>query len=199
MGTDSTCNDCSCGDDAHGTPGLHSLGEATSRRDFIYWTAGAMAAVGAGAVAWPLLDSMNPAADTLAMSTTEVDLSNIKAGEGKTVMWQGKPVFVRHRTPEEIKAAQDANNAQMVDPQTDATRVKKGHEEWLVVVGVCTHLGCVPVGERPTENRGEFGGWFCPCHGSQYDTSGRIRKGPAPKNLEVPNYAFTSDTQIKIG
>ncbi len=158
-----------------------------------------MAAVGAGAVAWPLLDSMNPAADTLAMSTTEVDISNIKPGEGKTVMWQGKPVFVRHRTPEEIKAAQDSDSAQMVDQQKDSTRVKKGKEEWLVVVGVCTHLGCVPVGEKPTENRGEFGGWFCPCHGSQYDTSGRIRKGPAPKNLEVPNYAFTSDTQIKIG
>jgi len=156
-----------------------------------------MAAVGAGAVAWPLLNSMEPAADTLAMSTTEVDVSGIAPGVGKTVMWQGKPVFVRHRTPEEIAEAQKADSAQMVDPEKDSARVQK--PEWLIVVGVCTHLGCVPVGETPTENRGEFGGWFCPCHGSQYDTSGRIRKGPAPKNLAVPPYKFVSDTQVRIG
>ena len=185
MGTEGGCHDCSCG-----------AGE-TSRRDFIYMTAGAMAAVGAGAVAWPMLNSMEPAADTLAMSTTEVSLADIPAGTGKTVMWQGKPVFVRHRTPEEIAEAQKADGASMVDPEADAKRVQK--PEWLVVVGVCTHLGCVPVGEKPTENRGEFGGWFCPCHGSQYDTSGRIRKGPAPRNLDVPKYAFLSDTSIRIG
>jgi ubiquinol-cytochrome c reductase iron-sulfur subunit len=175
---------------AHGQDGA-------SRRDFIYMTAGAMAVVGAGAVAWPLVNSMNPAADTLAMSTTDVTISDIPLGVGKTVMWQGKPVFVRHRTPEEIQEAAAVNIADLRDPQTDADRVKK--PEWLVVVGICTHLGCVPVGEKPTENRGEFGGWFCPCHGSQYDTSGRIRKGPAPLNLAVPPYTFTSDTQIKIG
>jgi ubiquinol-cytochrome c reductase iron-sulfur subunit len=188
--TGENCTDCACaGDTGHGA----------SRRDFIYMTAGAMAAVGAGAVAWPLVNSMNPAADTLAMSTTEVDISGIQAGVGKTVVWQGKPVFVRHRTPAEIQEAVAADSASMVDPQKDADRVKPGHAEWLIVVGICTHLGCVPVGESPTENRGEFGGWFCPCHGSQYDTSGRIRKGPAPKNLAVPPYTFTSDTQIKIG
>ncbi len=180
-----------------GTDTTHPEEHGATRRDFIYWTAGAMAAVGAGAVAWPLIDSMEPAADTLAMSTTEVDISNIPAGTGKTVMWQGKPVFVRRRTPDEIAEAQKVDVSTLRDPETDAKRVQK--PEWLVVVGVCTHLGCVPVGEVPTENRGEFGGWFCPCHGSQYDTSGRIRKGPAPKNLAVPPYKFTSDTNIKIG
>lgn len=168
-----------------------------SRRDFIYMAAGAMATVGAGAVAWPLLNSMEPAADTLAMSTTEVDISAIPAGEGKTVMWQGKPVFVRHRTPAEIKEAEDADSTPLRDPARDEDRVKK--PDWLIVVGICTHLGCVPIGEKPTENRGEFGGWFCPCHGSQYDTSGRIRKGPAPKNLAVPPYTFVSDTLVRIG
>jgi len=185
MGSNGNCSDCSC------------TASHPSRRDFIYMTAGAMAAVGAGAVAWPLVQSMEPAADTLAMSTTEVSLADIPAGTGKTVMWQGKPVFVRHRTPEEIKEAQDADSAAMVDPEKDSARVQK--PEWLIVVGVCTHLGCVPIGEKPTENRGEFGGWFCPCHGSQYDTSGRIRKGPAPRNLDVPKYTFLSDTSVRIG
>lgn len=172
-------------------------GNGASRRDFIYMTAGAMAVVGAGAVAWPMVQSMNPAADTLALSTTEVDISKVQPGEAITVMWQGKPVFVRRRTPDEIKSAQDADNAAMIDKQADAKRVQK--PEWLVVVGVCTHLGCVPVGQKSMENRGEFGGWFCPCHGSQYDTSGRIRKGPAPQNLAVPPYKFVSDTLIRIG
>lgn len=180
------------GSDAH-TSGGHDA----TRRDFIYWTAGAMAAVGAGAVAWPMIHSMNPAADTLAMATTEVDISKIEPGQAVTVMWQGKPVFVRRRTPEEIASAEASDGAEMVDKQADAKRVQK--KEWLVVVGVCTHLGCVPVGQKMTENRGEFGGWFCPCHGSQYDTSGRIRKGPAPKNLDVPKYTFVSDTLIRIG
>ncbi len=188
MGTHSTSNDSSAtGQSSHDA----------SRRDFIYMTAGAMAAVGAGAVAWPLVNSMNPAADTLALSTTEVSLSDIPLGVGKTVMWQGKPVFVRHRTPDEITEATQGDTATLRDPQKDADRVKK--PEWLIVVGICTHLGCVPVGEKPTENRGEFGGWFCPCHGSQYDTSGRIRKGPAPLNLAVPPYKFLSDTSIQIG
>lgn len=159
--------------------------------------AGAFGAVGAGAVAWPIIQSMNPAADTLAMSTTEVDLTPIQPGQAITVMWRGKPVFVRRRTPEEIAEAEKVNVAELRDKQSDQDRVKK--PEWLIVVGICTHLGCVPVGQKPTENRGEFGGWFCPCHGSEYDTSGRIRKGPAPKNLEVPQYTFLSDTLVRIG
>ena len=115
------------------------------------------------------------------------------------MLWRGKPVFVRQRTPEEIKAARDVNLGSLPDPQSDAARVKAGHDNWLIVVGICTHLGCVPVGNKPTQERGEYGGWFCPCHGSQYDTSGRIRKGPAPANLSVPPYEFEGDTKIKIG
>ncbi|MFN7610986.1 MAG: ubiquinol-cytochrome c reductase iron-sulfur subunit, partial [bacterium] len=138
-----------------------------------------------------------PAADVLALSTTEVDLSKIPVGQSLTVMWRGKPVFVKHRTAEEIAAAKDVNVSQLPDPETDDVRVKK--PEWLVAVGVCTHLGCVPTGQGMTDNKGEFNGWFCPCHGSAYDTSGRIRKGPAPKNLVVPPYAFLNDTTIKIG
>ncbi len=160
-------------------------------------TAAAFGAVGAGAVAWPIIQSMNPAADTLAMSTTEVDLTPIQVGQAITVMWRGKPVFVRRRTPEEIAEAEKVNVADLRDKQTDEVRVQK--PEWLIVVGICTHLGCVPVGQKPVENRGEFGGWFCPCHGSHYDTSGRIRKGPAPTNLAVPEYKFLSDTLVRIG
>ena len=160
-------------------------------------TAAAFGAVGAGAVAWPIIQSMNPAADTLAMSTTEVDLTPIQVGQAITVMWRGKPVFVRRRTPEEIAEAEKVNVADLRDKQTDEVRVQK--PEWLIVVGICTHLGCVPVGQKPDENRGEFGGWFCPCHGSHYDTSGRIRKGPAPTNLAVPEYKFLSDTLVRIG
>ncbi len=168
-----------------------------TRRDFIFMTAGAMAAVGAAAVAWPVISTLSPAADTLAMSTTEVDLAPIQVGQAITVMWQGKPVFVRRRTPDEIQKAKTDDSAAMVDKETDDKRVQK--PEWLIVVGICTHLGCVPQGQKVTENRGEFGGWFCPCHGSQYDTSGRIRKGPAPKNLVVPAYKFLTDTTIRIG
>jgi ubiquinol-cytochrome c reductase iron-sulfur subunit len=171
-------------------------GTAT-RRDFLALTATAMGALGAVAFAVPLVDTMNPAADTLAQSTTEVDLKPVAVGQAIQVKWQGKPVFVRHRTPEEIKAAQDVNLAELRDPQADKDRVIK--PEWLVVVGICTHLGCIPLGTKPNDSRGEFGGWFCPCHGSQYDTSGRIRKGPAPKDLLVPDYYFTSDTSILIG
>ncbi len=144
--------------------------------------------------AWPFIDSMNPAADVLALSTTEVDLSPIAPGQGITVMWRGKPVFIRRRTAEEIKTAQETSIDDLPDPETDSARVKEGKEEWLVLVGVCTHLGCIPIGET-----GEYGGWFCPCHGSHYDTSGRIRKGPAPTNLGVPEYAFISDNVIRIG
>ena len=171
---------------------MHHEGE--TRRDFIVLTAQAMMGVGAAAAIWPFIHSMNPSADVLAMSTTEVDLSPIAVGQSIKVMWQGKPVFVRHRTPEEIKAAEDVNMDDLKDPQPDSARVKPGKAEWLIMVGVCTHLGCVPIGEA-----GEYHGWFCPCHGSVYDTSGRIRKGPAPKNLIVPPYEFVSDTQVKIG
>jgi ubiquinol-cytochrome c reductase iron-sulfur subunit len=165
-----------------------------TRRDFLYIATASVGAVGAAAVAWPLINSMNPDASVLALSSTEVDLTPVAEGQIITVKWQGKPVFISHRTPKEIKEAQAVNNADLRDPQTDAQRVKKGKDQWLVVIGICTHLGCVPIGHE-----GEYDGWFCPCHGSQYDTSGRIRKGPAPLNLAVPPYEFTSDKAIKIG
>lgn len=168
-----------------------------SRRDFLLYSTTALGVVGAGLAVWPFVDSMNPAADTLALSTTMVDLSPIAEGQAITVMWRGKPVFVRHRTAAEIEAARKEDVKTLPDPQADDIRVKK--PEWLIVVGICTHLGCIPLGQKPSDPRGEFGGWFCPCHGSQYDTSGRIRKGPAPRNLDVPNYSFQSDTSIRIG
>jgi ubiquinol-cytochrome c reductase iron-sulfur subunit len=174
-----------------------SSGDGETRRDFLTLTAGAFGAVGAGIFAWPFIDSLNPAADTLAMATVEVDLTPLEAGQSLTVMWRGKPVFIRHRTQKEIDAAKAADSADLRDKQLDSERVKK--DQWIVMVGVCTHLGCVPLGQKVTQPKGEFGGWFCPCHGSHYDTSGRIRKGPAPKNLAVPNYEFVSDTLIKIG
>ena len=165
-----------------------------NRRDFIHIAAGA-AAVGAGAMAaWPLVNSMNPAADTLALSTIEFDLTKVQEGQQVVIKWQGKPVFVRYRTPAEIQQARADDRANLKDPQTDADRVKPGHQQYLVVIGSCTHLGCVP-----TFGAGDFGGWFCPCHGSHYDTSGRIRKGPAPANLVVPTYDYVSDTRVKIG
>ena len=167
------------------------------RRDFLQLTAAGFGVVGVAAAATPLINYLNPAKDTLALASTEVDVSGIAEGEGRTVMWRGKPVFIRHRTAEEIEEAKTADLATMVDKETDSDRVQ--NEKWLVVVGICTHLGCVPTGQKSTEERGEYDGWFCPCHGSQYDTSGRIRKGPAPKNLPVPPYEFLSDTVIKIG
>lgn len=140
---------------------------------------------------------MNPAQDTLAVSTTEIDIAPIQVGQAVTVMWRGKPVFIRHRTAEEISAAAAVDVESLRDKQADKDRVKK--DEWLIAIGVCTHLGCIPLGQKAGEPKGEFGGWFCPCHGSHYDTSGRIRKGPAPKNLEVPTYSFVSDTLVRIG
>jgi len=186
--TEGTC----CGGGCHG-------GEEASRREFIYLAAGGMGAVGVGAVVWPLVDSMNPAADTLALSTIEVDLSPIAVGQAITVMWRGAPVFIRRRTAEEIAKAHtvDGEVSTLRDPQLDKDRVKKA--EWLIVKGVCTHLGCVPQGQKITEMRGQYGGYFCSCHGSQYDTSGRIMAGPAPKNLEVPPYSFVTDTVVRIG
>ena len=176
-----------------------------SRREFLAYTAGAMGTVGAAAAVWPMVNSMNPAADTLALSTVEVDVSKLKEGESMTVTWRGKPVFIRYRTQKEIEEAKAVNVAELRDPQTDEERFKqsvidgKPAEQWLVVVGVCTHLGCIPLGQKPTDPHGEFDGWFCPCHGSQYDSAARIRKGPAPLNLEVPPYKFTDATHIKIG
>ena len=167
------------------------------RRDFLQMVTMAVGGVGAACVLWPFVDSMNPAADTLAESTLEVDISGIPPGEGKTVMWQGSPVFIRHRTPEEILYAQKTPVSDLLDPQSDSDRVKK--PEWLVVVGVCTHLGCVPTGQKPTEPRGSYKGWLCPCHGSQFDISGRVCRGPAPLNLPVPPYTFMDDHTIKIG
>lgn len=176
---------------------MAEMEEGATRRDFINVVSGAVGAVGAAAAAWPLINQMNPAADTLALASTEVDLSGVDVGMSITVVWRGKPVFIRHRTEKEIEEADDVDVAELRDPQTDAERVKK--PEWLVVVGICTHLGCVPLGQKPTDERGEYDGWFCPCHGSAYDTSGRIRKGPAPLNLPIPPYEFTGDTAIKIG
>ena len=168
-----------------------------TRRDFLILTASALGAVGAAIAVWPFIDTLNPARDTLALSTTEVDLSPIQAGQRLTVPWRGKPVFIDHRTPEEIRAAQQVDVSSLPDPEPDSARVKK--PEWLVMIGVCTHLGCIPLGQKPGDSRGAYDGWFCPCHGSVYDTSGRIRQGPAPTNLAVPPYEFTSDTAIKIG
>ncbi len=176
-----------------GTAGQVKGDEAT-RRDFLYIATGAVGAIGAAYAVWPFIHQMNPSKDTLALATIEVDLGAIESGQSVKVMWQGKPVFVRNRTDKEIEEARDVDLSSLRDPETDEQRTKPGHENWLVMVGVCTHLGCVPLGEA-----GEFGGWFCPCHGSHYDTAGRIRKGPAPLNLPVPNYQFVTDDRILIG
>ncbi|MDP6346359.1 MAG: ubiquinol-cytochrome c reductase iron-sulfur subunit [Alphaproteobacteria bacterium] len=167
-------------------------GHDAGRRDFLYVATSAMGAVGVGAFAWPLIDQMNPSQDVLALSSIEVDLSAVEEGQSITVSWRGKPVFIRHRTAAEIEAARQVALTDLPDPQGDEERAER--PEWLVLVGVCTHLGCVPLGLQ-----GQFKGWFCPCHGSHYDTSGRIRIGPAPTNLEVPGYVFLDDENIKIG
>ncbi len=171
--------------------------ENKGRRDFIVVASNTMMAVGAAAVAYPLINQMNPAADTLALASIEVNVGALAEGQAITVKWRGKPVFIRHRTAEEIAAANDTMIDDLRDPETDADRVQK--PEMLVIQGICTHLGCVPLGQKVGEVKGDYKGWFCPCHGSHYDTSGRIRKGPAPTNLEVPPYAFISDNVIKIG
>jgi ubiquinol-cytochrome c reductase iron-sulfur subunit len=178
-----------------------------NRRDFLYITTGMAGAVGAAAVAWPFIDQMRPDASTLALASIEVDVSALQPGMSLTAKWRGRPVFIRNRTPEEIEAAKAVKLDELKDPvarnanipadapATDADRsAGEGKENWLVMVGVCTHLGCVPLGQQ-----GDFGGWFCPCHGSHYDTAGRIRKGPAPQNLAVPTFQFISDTRIRIG
>lgn len=167
------------------------------RRDFLYLLTAATTAVGAGAMVWPLVENLNPSADVLALATVELDLSAIELGQRVTVKWRGKPVFVHRRTPDEIAQAEADDTTDLVDPQPDRDRVQR--TEWLILVGICTHLGCVPLGQKASDQRGEFNGWFCPCHGSVYDMSGRIRRGPAPSNLEVPSYAFIDDTTVLIG
>jgi ubiquinol-cytochrome c reductase iron-sulfur subunit len=181
------------------TAHAHIAGEHNggTRRDFLLLSAGALGGIGVAITVWPFVDSLNPARDTLALSTTEVDLSPVQVGQRLTVSWRGKPIFIDRRTPEEIKAAESVDVASLRDPQKDSDRVKK--PEWLIMIGICTHLGCIPLGQKQGDDRGSFGGWFCPCHGSVYDTSGRIRQGPAPQNLIIPPYEFTSDTAIKIG
>ena len=178
-----------------------------NRRDFLYVATGTAAVVGAAGLAWPFIDQMRPDASTLAASSIEVDVSSLTPGMSLTVKWRGKPVFIRNRTPEEVEAAKAVKLDELKDPvarnaniasDAEATDLDRSagadKENWIVMVGVCTHLGCVPLGQQ-----GDFGGWFCPCHGSHYDTAGRIRKGPAPENLAVPTFAFISDTTIRIG
>ena len=171
--------------------------DSNNRRDFLYLSSITIGGVGVAAFLWPFLKSMNPAEDTLALGSTEVDLSDISIGQSITVKWRGRPVFIRRRTQEEIVEANSVDVASLRDPMEDKDRVQQ--EEWLVLEGVCTHLGCVPLGQKMTDTKGEYNGWFCPCHGSHYDTSGRVRKGPAPDNLPVPPYKFISDTKIIIG
>ncbi|MGQ0663965.1 MAG: ubiquinol-cytochrome c reductase iron-sulfur subunit [Pseudomonadota bacterium] len=171
--------------------------DSQTRRDFLYLSTGAFGAVGAAAALWPFIASMNPAADVRAVSSIEVNLAPIQLGQRITVQWRGQPVFIDHRPPERIASAQADDKADLPDPEPDSRRVQR--EEWLIVVGICTHLGCVPLGQPATSPRGEWGGWFCPCHGSHYDTAGRIRKGPAPRNLKVPPYRFFDETMVRIG
>ena len=191
---------------APGHGGHSSDGEPT-RRDFLYIATGSVAAVGAAGLAWPFIDQMNPDAGTLALASIEVNVSSVAAGQSITAKWRGKPVFIRQRTPEEVKTATETPISDLKDPvarnanvavdaqATDLARsAGEGKENWIVMIGSCTHLGCVPLGQS-----GEYNGWFCPCHGSVYDTAGRIRGGPAPQNLAIPTYSFISDTTIRIG
>jgi ubiquinol-cytochrome c reductase iron-sulfur subunit len=182
-----------------------------NRRDILIIAGNAFAAVGAAVTMWPFIAQMNPDRSAQALASIEIDLSPVKEGQAITAMWRGKPIFIRHRTKEEIARAIAEDTAALPDssarnlsmpestPALDKNRTKPGHEQWLILVGICTHLGCIPKGQALGDNKGEFGGWFCPCHGSHYDTSGRIRKGPAPRNLDVPPYEFVGDTMIKIG
>jgi ubiquinol-cytochrome c reductase iron-sulfur subunit len=172
-------------------------GQEPTRRDFLYIATTAAAGVGAAISIWPFVDQMNTAANVAALSTTEVDLSPIEEGQTIKVVWQKKPVYIRHRTAQQISAAKAVDLSELPHPEADADRVQK--DEWLVITGVCTHLGCIPLDDPENAEGGEFKGWFCPCHGSHYDGSGRIRKGPAPDNLAVPHYEFIEDTKIMIG
>jgi ubiquinol-cytochrome c reductase iron-sulfur subunit len=172
-----------------------SSADHPTRRDFLFVATGAVAAVGAAATVWPLVSQMNPDASTIAAGAPiEVDLTPVAEGQDIKVFWRGKPIYISHRTKKQIEAAQNVQLSSLPDPQPDSARVKAGHDQWLVVIGICTHLGCIPIAHE-----GAYDGFFCPCHGSVYDTSGRIRQGPAPANLLVPPYAFVSDTKIQIG
>ena len=184
----------------------HEAGSAVGRRDLLLIATGAFAAVGAAAMLWPFIDQMNPDAGALALASIDVDISAIEPGQSITIMWRGAPVFIRNRTEAEVAAGRDVSLDDLIDPlarnanldpgapATDENRAAADREQWLIQVGVCTHLGCVPLGQQ-----GDFGGWFCPCHGSHYDTAGRVRIGPAPQNLAIPPLAFLSDTNIRIG
>jgi ubiquinol-cytochrome c reductase iron-sulfur subunit len=188
-----------------------SNSDDVNRRDFLTLAGGTFAGVGAAVSLWPFIQQMNPDAGAQALASIEVDLEPVQEGQAITVMWRGKPVFIRNRTQAEIEAAEKVKLDQLIDPiarneglpgqvpATDDNRTKEGHDKWLVLIGICTHLGCIPKGQTIADSKGDYGGWFCPCHGSHYDTSGRIRKGPAPQNLFVPPYEFVSDTKIKIG
>ena len=173
--------------------------EGVRRRDFINIAAVSFAGVGAAAIALPLINQMNASADVLALASIEVDLSSITPGQAIKTSWRKQPIFIRNLTPAEIAAANAVDSGSLRDPQTLAERTKAGKANWLITLGVCTHLGCVPLGAAQGESRGDFSGYFCPCHGSHYDTAARIRKGPAPKNLAVPEYVFNSDTVVQIG
>lgn len=177
----------------------HGSGDGVRRRDFINIAAVSAAGVGGLAVVYPLVSQMSASADVLAESSTEVDISAIEPGQAIKAVFRKQPVFIRNLTAKEISEADKVDVTTLRDPQTLTERTKEGRENWLITMGVCTHLGCVPLGAGEGEVRGEFGGYFCPCHGSHYDTAARIRKGPAPKNLHVPDYEFTSDTVVKIG
>ena len=185
----------------------HADDHVGTRRDFLYYATAGAGTVAAGAAAWTLVNQMNPSADVQALASIQVDVSGVAAGSQITVLFLGKPVFIRHRTQEEIDAARAVDLSELIDqnaenpnlpagaPATDENRAIAGKEEWLIMTGVCTHLGCVPLGN----GAGDFGGWFCPCHGSHYDTAGRIRRGPAPQNLHIPVVSFVDDTTIQLG
>ncbi|RHW19494.1 ubiquinol-cytochrome c reductase iron-sulfur subunit [Sphingomonas gilva] len=173
--------------------------QGVRRRDFLNIAAVAYAGVGAGVIALPLVNSMNPDASVRALASIDVDVSAIEPGQAIKSVWRKQPIFIRNLTPQEIAEANAVPVSSLRDPQTLAERTKEGKANWLITMAVCTHLGCVPLGAAEGENKGEYGGYFCPCHGSHYDTAARIRKGPAPLNLEVPDYEFTSDTVVRIG
>ena len=184
---------------AEGSQTKAPSGEGVRRRDFINVAAVSFVGVGAVAAVLPLVTQMSPSADVLALASTEVDISKIAPGQAIKTVWRKQPVFVRNLTPAEIQQANRVPLGDLRDPQSLAERTKPGKQNWLITLGVCTHLGCVPLGTGEGENRGEYGGYFCPCHGSHYDTAARIRKGPAPTNLLVPEYQFVSDTVVQIG
>ncbi len=179
-------------------PPEHGPGPHRGRRDFLCFATAGAGAVATGAAVWPLVDSMNPSADVTALSNIDVDISGLETGARLTLKWHGRPIFIDHRTRERIaRARADDDNPDLIDPATDAQRAQR--PEWLVVIGVCTHLGCVPLGQKDGDPVGDWGGWFCVCHGSVYDTAGRIRRGPAPRNLDLPPYRFLTDTMVRIG